>query len=134
MLLLLLKQHYRFLLCIMAEHNDTGNIGENYAVQFMIKRGFKILHRNWRFGHYEVDLIADGMDKLHFIEVKTRKKHGFGHPEDAVTKTKLKHMIQSANHFLYLYPHWNRIQFDILSISIYNENKIEYYLIEDISL
>lgn len=118
----------------MAEHNETGDLGEEYAAKFMIDKGFRILHRNWRFGHYEVDLIADDPSKLHFIEVKTRKMPRFGNPEDAVTKTKLKHMIKSADHFLMLYPRWDKIQFDILSISIYKEMRVEYYYIEDIFL
>ncbi len=118
----------------MAEHNETGEIGEEYAVQFLRQRGFKILHRNWRFGHYEVDIIANEEDKLHFIEVKTRTNVTYGYPEEAVTKIKLKHLIKSANHFLLVNPFWERIQFDILSILMFHDKEIKYLFIEDVYL
>ena len=118
----------------MAEHNDTGDIGEEYAIQFLLQKGFSILHRNWRFGHYEIDIIANELDKLHFIEVKTRTNLKYGYPEVAVTKKKLTHLIKSANHFLKINPNWERIQFDILSILMYRNKEIEYLLIEDVYL
>ena len=122
------------LFCGMAFHNDTGNIGEEYAIQYLIGIGFTILHRNWRFGHYEIDIIANVSDKLHFIEVKARTNLRFGYPEEAVGKTKLRHLIKSANHFLLLYPHWERIQFDILSILLFHNKEVSYFFIEDVYL
>ncbi|HRN47849.1 MAG TPA: YraN family protein, partial [Niabella sp.] len=56
----------------MATHNDLGKTGEELAVQYFITRGYEILNQNWRFSHYEIDLIAKKNNKLHFIEVKTR--------------------------------------------------------------
>ena len=118
----------------MAEHNETGILGEDYAIQFLLQKGFDILHRNWRFGHYEIDIIASNKNKLHFIEVKTRTKISYGYPEQAVTKLKLKHLMKSANHFLYMNPTWEKIQFDILSITMPSGKEIEYFYIEDIFL
>ena len=118
----------------MAEHNETGILGEDRAIQFLLEKGFEILHRNWRFGHYEIDIIANKNEKLHFIEVKTRTKTSYGYPEQAVTKLKLKHLMKSANHFLYINPAWKNIQFDILSITMLFGKEIEYFYIEDIYL
>ena len=59
----------------MAIHNDTGRYGEALAVDYFEKKGFEILHKNWRESHWEVDIIAVKNDILHFIEVKTKTKN-----------------------------------------------------------
>ncbi len=98
----------------MAEHNKTGNEGEQLAADHLVSLGFTILHRNWRYGHLEVDLIACRGGKLHFIEVKTRRSNFYGYPEDSVTRKKMKFLMKSADQYLYLNKHWKRIEFDIL--------------------
>lgn len=119
---------------MMAQHINTGTKGELMAVTYFIEKGFNILYRNWRYKHWEVDIIASRNDILHFIEVKTRTSMKFGYPEEKVDKKKILYLINASEEFLYQNPQWLRIQFDILSISIKNENEYEYFLIEDIYL
>ena len=71
---------------------------------------------------------------MHFIEVKTRRNKKFGYPEDDVTKKKLANLINASEEFLYLYPEWKRIQFDILSISILQNSPVEFFFIEDVHI
>ena len=59
---------------------DIGGRGEDIAMQWLRERGFLIVERNWRVGHYEIDIIAQRYDTLHFIEVKTRKVGGWQTP------------------------------------------------------
>lgn len=118
----------------MAQHNVTGEAGEHYAVKYLKAKGYTILFRNWRFGHYEVDIIAQEQNKVHFIEVKTRTNLTYGYPEEAVTRKKLKHLMNSANHFLYSFPSWDKIQFDILSVFITFNRDVEFTFIEDVYL
>ena len=42
----------------MAEHNDTGNKGEELASCFLQNKGYIILETNWRFKNLEADIIA----------------------------------------------------------------------------
>jgi len=116
----------------MAKHNKIGQMGEQLAVAFFIKKGYKILHKNWRSGNWEIDIIAGRSAILHFIEVKTKTSNNHGYPEDAVTKTKLQFVINGAERYLYENPDWNRIQFDILSITL--KPSIDYFLMEDVFL
>ena len=87
----------------------------------------------WRYSHYEVDIIAAKNDILHFIEVKARRSKAFGNPEESVTKKKIENLMKAAEEFLYQFPQWKRIQFNILSINIINDQP-EFFLIEDVSL
>ncbi|MBM3433113.1 MAG: YraN family protein [Bacteroidetes bacterium] len=69
----------------MAEHQDFGNWGESLAADWLEANGFEILHRNWRMGKLEIDLIARKEKYLHIIEVKTRHGHEYGWPEESVS-------------------------------------------------
>ncbi len=116
----------------MAHHNTTGKLGEQMASQYLLKNGFVILHNNWRHSHWEVDIIASLKGVLHFIEVKTRRTKQFGYPEDDVTKKKVANLINASEEFLFLYPEWKRIQFDILSINLLRNEPAEFFFIEDV--
>ncbi|MEP6927811.1 MAG: YraN family protein, partial [Ginsengibacter sp.] len=102
--------------------------------QYLLEKGFIILHQNWRHSHWEVDIIASHNQTLHFIEVKTRRTKKFGYPEEDVTKKKLTNLINASEEFLYLYPEWKRIQFDILSITLIRSQPMEYFFIEDVHI
>ena len=118
----------------MAHHNQTGTTGEVMAVHYFADNGFTLLHQNWRHSHWEVDIIAAKENILHFIEVKTRRTKKFGHPEEAVSKKKIQNLINASEEFLYQFPQWKRIQFDILSITIIKNEPVEYFFIEDVFL
>ena len=118
----------------MAQHNRTGYLGEEMAVKYLLDKGYCILHRNWRHKNWETDIIATKNSTLHFIEVKTRRTTTFGHPEEDVSRKKVKNLMGAAEEFLLLYPDWKLIQFDILSITIEKNKQPEFFLIEDVSL
>ena len=56
----------------MAEHNETGNFGENLAANYLVKNGYRIRERNFVFEKAEVDIIAQKDNMLVVVEVKTR--------------------------------------------------------------
>jgi len=118
----------------MAHHNTTGLEGEKMAAKYFIEKGFTILHQNWRYSHWEVDIIASLNNVLHFIEVKTRRTKKFGYPEEDVSKKKITNLINASEEFLYLHPEWKRIQFDILSINLLQNEPAEYFFIEDVHI
>ena len=72
----------------MAEHNVTGQKGEEMAANYLVEKGYSILEKNWRFKNLEADIIALTSKILVIAEVKTRKSNYFGEPETFVTKQK----------------------------------------------
>ena len=68
-----------------------GNVGEQIAAEYLVKNGFKILDRNFRYGRFgEIDIIAVENEYICFIEVKTRTSSLFGTPIEAVGYEKRK--------------------------------------------
>jgi len=119
----------------MASHNELGKAGEELAAGWLQKNGFELVHRNWRYSHYEIDIVATRGKFLHFVEVKIRKASPFGsNPEDSVTKKKFKHLQKAADQYLFLNPGHQWIQYDILAITMQGNGEAEYFLIEDVFL
>lgn len=115
-------------------NRETGNEGEALAVEWLSEQGFRILHRNWRNGRFEIDIVAEKEGRLHFIEVKTKRTARFGNPEDQVDSRKLRHMIDAGTIYIALEPVWRWIRYDILAIKLYKGLPPEYLLIEDVYL
>jgi putative endonuclease len=118
----------------MASHNDLGKEGEEMAAKWLVKNGYTLLHRNWRYSHYEIDIIAVKNNKLHIIEIKTRKSDYYGHPEDSVTKKKFKDLQRAADEFLFHNPGYKWLQYDVLAITMFENKETEYFLLEDVYL
>jgi putative endonuclease len=118
----------------MARHNDFGKKGEEFATTWLTRKGYEILHRNWRHGRYEVDIIARHEGLLHFVEVKSGRSGIYGHPEEKVDKKKIRSLMKAAMAYRHEFPGCGRTQFDVLSITILNGSDPEYFLITDISL
>lgn len=109
--------------------NTTAVLGENIACDFLVQRGYKILERNWRYGHSEIDLICARDGKLVFVEVKTRKSLKYGLPETAVSESKQKAIFRASEQYIYKINHQNEIRFDIIGVIL--GDKIEVAHFED---
>ena len=48
-------------------NKDTGFLGENITAEYLTQNGFEILHRNWRYKHLEIDIIAIKDGILHIV-------------------------------------------------------------------
>ncbi len=118
----------------MSKHQVTGKKGEALAIAYIQNKGFTLLHQNWRYSYYEVDIIASKENVLHFIEVKTRSSTQFGAPEESVTEKKIENLMKASEEFQHRYPEWKRVQYDVLSILIPANEVIEYFYIEDVYL
>ena len=103
----------------------TGTAGEDLVVDFLQKKGYRILQRNYRFEHGEIDIVAEDGNVLVFVEVKARRSKEYGEPEDAVTPRKREKIRSTANGYLFE----NKIddkecRFDVIAID-YQQNKTE---------
>ena len=109
-----------------------GQSGEQLAAVFLESRGYTILHRNWRYSRYEIDIIAEKEGVLHIVEVKIRSTQNFGFPEETVTRKKFHSLLQAADEFLHRNPRYRHVQYDIVAIRMFHNQPTEYFLIEDV--
>jgi putative endonuclease len=118
----------------MTRHIDFGRKGEDMAAAWLIEKGYTILHRNWRHGRYEVDIIATLKGVYHFIEVKSGQASDYGYPEERVNGRKLKSMMKGAAAWLCQIPGSKKVQYNVLAVTIRDREVPEYFLFEDVYL
>ena len=100
----------------MAEHNDFGNEAEDLAADFLAKKGYKIIIRNFRHLKAEVDIIAETDDEIVIVEVKARSTDVFLEPHEAVTKKKIRMLVSAADEFVQQRDLKKPVRFDIISV------------------
>ncbi len=84
-------------MALNARAAKTGNLGEEFTAQYLEKRQYKILDRNWRIKEGEIDLVALSPDKeIVFVEVKTRSSAAFGDPLEGISDAKLRRIQRLA--------------------------------------
>lgn len=109
---------------------QTGDYGESLACEFLRKKSFKILERNFRIRGGEIDIIAqDPTGDLVFVEVKTRHTHEYGDPAEAVTPWKINFLIR-ASQFYVLKHNWQNkpLRIDVICVDFTKENFIEHLI------
>lgn len=99
----------------MAEHNNLGRWGEQIACDLLVAKGCSICERNWRSGHYEIDLIAQKGTRIIFVEVKTRKPDA-GDPLLAFDVRKQRRLARAADTYLRMTGLNLSYQFDFVGI------------------
>ncbi len=99
------------------ENQIKGKKGEDAAAEHLQGKGYRILERNWRVGHLEVDIIAGNDSFLVIVEVKTRKSDLFGEPEGFVNLQKQRNLIRAAAVYAERRGIGKEIRFDIISVT-----------------
>ena len=100
----------------MHQKKKSGFDGEEEAAHFLIANGYTIRARNWRWKHYEIDIIAQDRDELVFIEVKMRKNEDFGYPEEFLTEGQEERIHLAAEAYCDQLNWDGGLRFDIIAI------------------
>lgn len=109
---------------------QTGDIGEDYAVKYLKKHGYKIIERNYRKKIGEIDIIAKRHDYLVFVEVKTRHCNPLTKPYEAVNLGKQRKIIKTAALYIAEHKLQTYMRFDVCEVYVdagtLKLNKINY--------
>ena len=115
----------------MAERNDTGREGEEIAKDYLKKRSYNILQTNWRWHHFELDIIAEKGNELVIVEVKTRSEDFLVSPADAIDNKKIKRIVAAADAYARYFNNADLpVRFDIITL-VKNKEGYQIDHIED---
>lgn len=98
---------------------QKGSLGESAACDYLLSKGWRIIERNWRFSHLEIDIIAQNENYIAFIEVKTRKYiegSQYGTAAQAVNRNKQQNIIKAAQVYLSWHPTDLQARLDIIEV------------------
>jgi putative endonuclease len=104
----------------------VGDEGERLAVDFLKKKGYRILETNYRCRSGEIDIVARQGEALVFIEVRTKTNVSFGLPEESISFTKRQHLEASAESYLQENsqdpPSW---RIDLVAVELDADNRLK---------
>lgn len=115
---------------------ELGKKGEDTALEYLLQRGMKLMERNWRSGHKELDLVMEDGDTIRFVEVKAREYPAMAEPFENVGASKRAKVISAAKGFLAVKGKEGILQggkevgFDVVSI-LFNGELFEIKYIRD---
>jgi putative endonuclease len=94
----------------VAKHNETGKIGEEIAANWLVKKGFDVVCRNYRKKWGELDIVAEKDKVVRFVEVKTVSRKSYGgkfeqevnnyRPEDGMHPWKVQRLRRAIQTYL----------------------------------
>lgn len=94
-------------------------------VDFLLKKGWRLIQRNYRTTLGEIDLIFQDQEKtIVFVEVRYRHRSDFGIAQETVTSSKQSKLIRTALQFIKEKKlNGFSFRFDVAGVS---HNKIDY--------
>ena len=109
------------------KNTETGRRGEEVAAAWLEARGFRVVERNWRSGHKEVDLVAESERAVHIVEVKTLTPPLLSLPAEKVDARKQARLVAAARRLIAERHIDCEVQFDIVAVVLDGEEpKVEY--------
>ncbi len=127
----------------MAKHNEIGKIGEDIASDWLVRKGFSIIERNYLKKWGEIDIVAHETDgKVHFVEVKTVSyetkakldravSRKTWRPEENVHKDKQMRLSRAIQTWLIDHPDCIDWQIDILTVRVVPDEKYAKIMLLD---
>ena len=114
----------------MPTRQQTGSSGESITCAWLEERGYRLIERNLRFGHLEIDLVmADGAQVI-FVEVKTVRGSGYGSALELVDRRKVQRLIRATGQYLSTHPGVPSVRIDLVSVTLDARGgwKLEHYI------
>lgn len=109
---------------------NTGNLGEDIACIYLVRKGFKIRERNYRCVIGEIDIIAEKDSRMHIVEVKASSCVSFSmrdreyRPEEHVHHPKLYKLVRLAEMYVTQKKETKEYQIDVLGVLIDNKRRL----------
>ena len=97
-----------------------GNEGENKALEFLLRNGYELLHKNWRTRFGEIDIIVKKDNFIVFVEVKSLPKGNLDYLSKVLNKDKQERIIKTSKRFLLNNRQYSNsyIRYDVIVIDM----------------
>jgi putative endonuclease len=112
---------------VRTKKRETGDTGEEIAAQFLIRKGYAIIERNYLRKWGEIDIVAEKDGEVRFVEVKTLRDSGVGHrPEDMIDTRKLAKLARTAALYMEEKKDGREFQLDAVSVVLDMEKRVAH--------
>jgi len=112
---------------VTVQRRSLGILGENIAADYLQKKGFQIIERNFRCRLGELDIIARQGGYLVFVEVRARSSALCGLPQESITANKIKKLRRLAQVYMVQRALYNvDVRFDVVAVYCAGETIITH--------
>jgi putative endonuclease len=103
---------------------EVGRMGEQIACDFLVRKGFRIIERNYRKPWGEIDIIAEKGGSVRFVEVKAVSRERLPdvsremdyRPEEMVDRRKLRKLARTAALYMEVHKDSREFQIDVVGV------------------
>lgn len=110
---------------------SIGRQGELIAAQYVANLGFKIIEKNLKIGHLELDLIAQKENNIYFFEIKTRQNKQTLKEDNLLSSKQIINLKKAAKIYLSLNKnYYQNFYFNLIVVNLVLKTKkadITYY-------
>jgi len=111
----------------MPNNREKGILGENIARDYLAKKGYRIVEKNYRTKVGEIDLIAEKDNILVFVEVKSRTTTSFGLPCEAVNRKKLNRIVKASHVYIKQNGYKDyQVRYDVIEVFLSGDVRINH--------
>jgi putative endonuclease len=107
------------------DRHQSGRTAEDLCAALLHRAGLRILARNWRCRHGEIDLIAEERGTVVFAEVRLRRDARFGGASESITAAKRARLLAAGRAYLARRPA-AACRFDVLLLDRLDGTRIEW--------
>lgn len=105
---------------------ETGDKGEQIAVDYLLKNGYSIIARNFRSGKSEIDIIGTKNNFIVFFEVKTRSEFQKNNPGELLSNAQQNRIVNAAHEYIVSKDIDLEARFDLIIVLLDNNDTIEH--------
>lgn len=102
---------------------EIGRAGEAFAEEYLKKKKYKIITKNYKCTVGEIDIIAKTKTEIVFIEVKARRSALHGTPAEYINKNKIQHITRAAEYFIRKYGVRLQPRVDVIELYIREDSE-----------
>jgi putative endonuclease len=110
-----------------------GNKGEDFATELLTAAGYTIVDRNAIIGNVEVDIIAEGQNRIIMVEVKTREE-GTLDPNYGIDDAKLRRLSRAADVYVRMKNLPHEAQIDVILVTNHADGSADAEHMPDVYL
>ena len=118
---------------VLSKKLALGQRGEKLAADYLERRGYEILARNWRRPEGELDLVVSAEGLCIFVEVRSRTGAERGHPLETIDARKRARILRAARMYIdEEHPSAAIFRFDVIGVTFaLDESPPELVYVED---
>jgi putative endonuclease len=98
---------------------QLGAVAEQRAAEYLQRKGYRVVDRNWTCRGGEIDLVCLASDgTVVFVEVRARASSSHGTPLETVVDLKRRRLVRAAAIYLHVKKREDAAcRFDVIAIS-----------------